>query len=270
MMPFIEFNGISVPTFFLVISISLSFLVVYLSYRVDYLNLDRKLIFDFAILLMISGFIGGRLMHVLYEEWPYYLKRPWQIIYFWQGGFVFYGGLLFSILITWFYSRIRKVNFLSMADFFAPTLSLAHALGRMGCYFAGCCYGAKCQLPELNQFFSNWKILGTLDGRHPTVLYLIIGEILIFNYLIFLEKKFLEKKLIYFAGALFVKWILVHSLMRLFVEYFRDDFRGAFYTFPLFGRISVSQIISLGLIFFSILFLSYHLFLIKKKKLTST
>ena len=106
MIPEIYLFGVAIPTFFIVISLSLSFLVIYLSQRVDKLNFNRKIVFDIALILMISGFLGGRLMHVFYEEWPYYIKYPWQILYFWQGGYVFYGGFALSLVSVFIYCKI--------------------------------------------------------------------------------------------------------------------------------------------------------------------
>lgn len=236
MMPEIVLGSIRIPTFFLVISLSLSLLLVFLSKRVDQFSKNRKFAFDLAIILMAAGFIGGRLMHVFYEEWDYYAKDPWQILSVWNGGFVFFGGLIFSWVAAVIFCRLKKESFFEWADFFAPLLSLSHALGRVGCLFAGCCYGSTCALP--------WAI----EGRHPTVAYLIVGELLIFTYLLFAERRS------YSHGNQFMTWVLLHSLLRFYVEYFRDDFRGGFYSLPLAGEVSVSQIICLGLIFISLIY----------------
>ncbi len=239
MMPLITFGGISIPTFFVVISLSLSFLVIYLSHRAEARDMNRQAAFDIAIILMVTGFIGGRLMHVFYEEWPYYQKYPLQVLYFWQGGYVFFGGFILSAVSVYAYCKMKKIDFLAMADFFAPLLSLSHAFGRLGCFFAGCCYGSKCDLP--------WAI----EQRHPTVLYLIIGELLIFSYLRFFEKRLEKMRRPDLKGSVFVKWVMLHSFLRLMVEYYRDDFRGAFYEWPLLGRLSVSQMICVILILLS-------------------
>jgi phosphatidylglycerol:prolipoprotein diacylglycerol transferase len=231
MMPIIDFGAIHMPSYFLVISISLSILLLYLSFRVDRFAKDRKIAFDLAIVIMFAGFIGGRLLHVFFEEWDYYQQDPGRILEFWKGGFVYYGGVIGAFIAGPLYLKWKKQSFLEWADFFAPLFSLSHALGRIGCLLSGCCYGAYCTLP--------WA----MDGRHPTVLYLIGGELLTFCILMIYERnKSLPK------GHLFAKWILLHSIIRLNVEYFRDDFRGTFFNVPLFGHISISQVISLILI----------------------
>ena len=257
MLPEISFGSITIPTFFIVISFSLSLLTLYLSRRVDLFTKNRQQAFDLALILMIAGFVGGRLFHIFYEEWPFYKKYPLQMLYFWQGGFVFFGGFITAVVATWLYCRWRQTSFLSWADFFAPLLSLGHAFGRVGCFLSGCCYGQYCDLPF------------AINGRHPTTLYLFIGEVCIYFYLLFYEKRILrlqakenfnqkEMKLqnqeSLYTGAVFMKWLLLHSLLRFYTEYFRDDFRGVFINIGPLGHWSVSQLICFILILIALLY----------------
>ncbi len=234
MIPDISLGPVQIPTFFLIISLSLSALLFVLSYRVDQFRRNRQIAFNLALLLMVGGFVGGRLLHVFYEEWPYYAADLKQILFFWNGGFVYYGGFLVAWPLTYFYCRQKKESFLQWADFFAPLLSLSHALGRLGCVLTGCCYGQFCELP--------WAV----GGRHPTALYLMVGELFIFALLLFLEK-YLEKSKNYVTGHLFFKWIFLHAFLRYVVEFYRDDFRGVFLRVPLLGSVSISQALCLGL-----------------------
>ncbi len=242
MIPYISIGTLQIPTYFLVISLSLSLLLVFLSYRVDHFSKNRKLAFDIALLLMASGFVGGRLMHVFYEEWDHYKLHPELILYFWNGGFVFLGGLICCLITGYFFARIKKIKFSEWADFFTPIFSLSHAFGRIGCFLAGCCFGSQCILP--------WAYA----GRHPTALYLAGGEFLIFLLLLLVEKK----RIFQLQGALFVLWLLLHSLMRFYVEFYRDDFRGVFLQVPVFGSLSVSQVISLFIIIGCVAFFIYN------------
>ena len=240
MIPVIQLGPLQIPTFFLIISLSLSCLLFFLSYRVEQFSKNRKIAFDIALLLMASSFIGARLLHIFYEEWAYYRAQPLQIFYFWNGGFVFFGGLILCLITGYIYARTKKINFLEWADFFTPLFSLGHALGRVGCFLSGCCFGAPCALP--------WAYA----GKHPTALYLAGGEFMIFLLLLLFEKKQVCK---FMSGGLFAKWLLLHSLLRFNVEYFRDDFRGLFINLPLLGSLSVSQVISLVIIVLSLVFL---------------
>ena len=238
MIPVLDIGPFHISSYFLVISISLTILLVYLSKRVETFNKNRKIAFDLAILLMAAGFTGGRLLHVFYEEWPYYQQHPEQVLFFWNGGFVFLGGLLMCLLAGFVFAKIKKLNFGEWADFFTPLFSLSHALGRIGCLLSGCCFGSYCTLP--------WS----LEGRHPTALYMIFGESFIFLLMLMFEQQGVYKK----PGMLFAKWLLLHSLLRFNVEYFRDDFRGVFINLPLLGSLSVSQVISLAIIVGTLIF----------------
>lgn len=252
MIPIIQIGQLQIPSFFLVISLSLSFLLYFLSYRVDHLKKNRKIAFDMALILMASSLLGGRLMHVFYEEWDFYKADPILILYFWNGGFVFYGGLILCFLAGFLYTKIKNISLSEWADFFTPLFSLGHAFGRIGCFLSGCCFGSQCALP--------WS----LAGRHPTALYLAGGEFLIFLLLLVFEKK----KVFKFSGGFFAFWLFLHSTLRFNVEFYRDDFRGVFVELPLFGHLSISQVISGIIIFICIAWFSLKLSSAKTNQLS--
>lgn len=253
MIPILDLGFAQIPTYFFIISLSLSILLFFLSYRVDKFLIDRKTAYDIAIIIMMAGFIGGRLFHVFYEEFDYYANDPKQVFFFWNGGFVYFGGLISGWLGVLTYCFYRKLPFLRWADFYAPLLSLSHALGRIGCVLSGCCFGTYCTVP--------WA----LDGRHPTATYLVVGELLIFFMIMALEKMRTQHPVKEASGALFFKWVFLSSLLRYVVEFYRDDFRGRFYHLPLLGTLSISQLICLALMLISTGFFIFHLVRNKKK-----
>lgn len=224
MIPVIQLGPFTLPTYYLIISGMLCVLLYWLSIRVSTFQKNREHAFNISLLLMLSAFWGARLMHVIYENPDYYIEHPLHFFYFWNGGFAYYGGLILCAVTGFIYVRFNKLNFFEWADFFTPLFSLSHAIGRLGCVLAGCCFGTYCELP--------WAI----DGKHPTALYLAVGEFMIFLYLYFAEKLKIYKN----TGILFLKWLLLHSLLRFNVEFFRDDFRGQYLL-----SMSISQIISL-------------------------
>jgi phosphatidylglycerol:prolipoprotein diacylglycerol transferase len=180
---------------------------------------------------MVFGFIGGRLVHVVFES-PEVYKEDWRRVFeFWYGGFVWYGGALLGFVGALGFILIKKIDFKQWSDFYAPILALGYGLGRVSCFIAGCCYGRTCELP--------WAI----SGRHPTQLYAVVWELMAFIVLILLEKR---KSLQ--AGMLFVVWIFMHSIGRLIMEYYREDFRG-----PMLVGFSISTWISLVLLSASLL-----------------
>lgn len=235
MYPFISLGeNIQIPSFFLVISLVLSVAVLWMYQRAQAYQLPRKNILDLSLVIMAGALIGARLMHVFYENPEYYSEAPWKILYLWQGGFVYFGGVLLGLTFTFTYFHWMKIsNKGDYFDAFAPVLAFTYGLGRVGCFLEGCCYGRNCNLP--------WAV----DGRHPTQIYATLWEVGVVLLLLGIEKfpkaqrvSFLKK-----SGDLFLLWLLLHSLGRILMENYRDDFRGN----QIFGM-SVSTLICLCII----------------------
>lgn len=223
MKPFLHLGFIQIPTFYLVLSLAFLAGLYFLSQRIENnKSFERKLAFDLVLVLMIAGFLGGRLFHVLYEKPAYYWQYPLRIFQFWQGGYVYFGGMLSATAAGYLFLKSKKENFLRWADFMTPTASLVYALGRLGCFFEGCCYGKFCDLP--------WAI----NQRHPTQLYMSGAEI--FTFLFVLQMKSPGK-----TGKIFYSWLTLHCSLRFMIEFFRDDERGMMWG----NVISISQLLSL-------------------------
>lgn len=234
MLPRLDLGLIQIPTFYLVISLSLIFLLGFLSYRLKkFKQYNGRLAFDLSILIMLSSFIGARLFHIIYEAPMYYLNHPAQALQFWMGGYVYFGGFLLTLLTSYIFLKYKKENFLRWADFFAPLGSLGYVFGRIGCFLEGCCYGKYCELP--------WAI----HQKHPTQLYMALAEFILFLFIV--KKKPTDQK----AGQIFALWLMFHSTARFFIEFFRDDDRGLI----LGNMFSISQILSLIILSLSILLL---------------
>lgn len=226
MFPLLKFGSIQIPTFYIVISLSLTFLILHFSKKINQPQFDiedKKYGFDLLLIILFSSFVGGRLLHVIYEDPIYYKSYPLEVLKFWNGGFVYYGGFIFSLLTTALYCTLKNISFFKWADFFTPYISMGYILGRFGCLFEGCCYGKYCEFP--------WSI----QQRHPTQIYMIALEGLLFIFIQFISKKIQSAQ----NGTLFLIWLGLHSVNRFVVEYFRDDHRGVF-----IFDFSVSQVLS--------------------------
>jgi phosphatidylglycerol:prolipoprotein diacylglycerol transferase len=211
----------SLPIYFLILSAVYTALLGFVFFRSKKLGFEPKMALDLSLVLMVSGFIGGRLLHVFYENPDGYLHEPGLIFQFWQGGFVFYGGFFACCLGAFLFLRAKKESFMKWADFMAPVFALGYSLGRWSCFFAGCCYGRYCELP--------WAVRFSWDPeqipRHPTQIYASLWEFGVFLILILLERKRIPS----FQGlSLFGIWLVLHSMGRLMMEYYRADFRGVF------------------------------------------
>lgn len=238
MHPFLHLTGtFFVPTYLLVISFTYCLSLIWADRRAARFNRSRALTLDIALMIMIGGFLGARLFHVLYEAPEVYFENPVRIFKFWEGGFVFYGGFLGALLTSSIFLKIKKESFWQWADFYAPILALGYALGRIGCFMNGCCYGETCDLPWAVEFHTPGLPIGP---RHPTQLYATFFELVTLTILLFTEKtKWLKQKRF---GTLFCLWLALHAIGRLVMEAFRDDFRG-----PEFG-LSISSWLSLTLL----------------------
>lgn len=149
------------------------------------------------------------------------------------SGMVFYGGLFGSILAVIIYTKLDKeIPKADVFDVFAVSVPLFHAFGRVGCFFAGCCYGVECDLgitTYLNISATHYGI-----SRFPVALFEALANLLIFALLLFLFKR---KKL---YGRLILAYLSIYAPVRFVLEFFRgDDVRGFILGF------STSQFISL-------------------------
>ncbi|HPI39676.1 MAG TPA: prolipoprotein diacylglyceryl transferase [Pseudobdellovibrionaceae bacterium] len=233
MYPELILNSLSLPTYFLVNTLTAIITLFWLLKRTLFKKLSIKLSLEIYLIVSVAGFFGARAFHAFYEQPFYYLNKPSEFFFFWQGGFVFYGGALLGFFAGWTYIQFKdKKNTLNFLDLFTPLAAFSYSLGRLGCFLAGCCYGKIDSIP--------WSI----DGRHPTQIYSSAWEGLTLFALIFFEKKLSTR-----PGVLFFLWILLHSIGHLIVEQYRGDDRGFQY------MISVSSWVSLGLILISITFL---------------
>ncbi len=232
----------ALPTYLLVISLTYCVCIFLVYWRANKLRISVLTALDICLAIMIGGLLGSRLLHIVYEEPRYYLENPLSVFKLWRGGFVFYGGLFGAWLTSWLYLRRKSEEFGRWADFFAPVLSLGYALGRIGCFLNGCCYGKFCAYSWAVDFHQTGLPLGP---RHPTQLYATGWEFLVFALLIYIEKRWHASKWDK-PGLFFTLWLGLHSLGRLIMEYFREDDRGPF----LLGQ-SPATWVSAGLIIFT-------------------
>jgi len=211
-------------------------------------NIDPQNMTDLIFTILVCALIGSRLLYVIIN-FGYYKNDLIAIFKLWDGGLVFYGGFIVSVVGCYIFIKIHKLNLWKTADIIAPSIALGHAVGRIGCFFAGCCYGRECSKPWAI-IFSNPDSLAPLGVfLHPTQLYSVLSNFSIFLILLFIYR---IKK---FHGQVFFSYLLIYSLFRSYIETFRGDFRGDFFGSPL----SVSQGISIviGLISIYMLFYLY-------------
>lgn len=204
--------------------------------------------------------IGARLLYVL-VEWPYYSRNPGEILRLWDGGLILYGGYAAALLFALFFLRLARLPLWKSLDAYAPVLALGLAIGRLGCFCNGCCYGLlsdhwglrfpAAQRPPvfLQQLRDGLIRPGAAETLPvlPTQLYSAAGDLGILFGLLWLERK------PRFPGFLFWTFVLLYALFRAGVEFFRYHESQEMTPFALF---SLSQVISFGLVAVSALMLS--------------
>ncbi len=201
-------------------------------------------ILDLSFYLVLSAVIGARLFYVLID-FQSYIDHPLRIFKIWEGGLVFYGGLILAGIMGSWYILHHRLPHWRVMDIFAPGIALGHAIGRIGCFCAGCCYGKVCHC-SFGVVFKDPRSLARLGiPLYPTQLISSLTLFTIFVILIFVNR---HKK---FDGQVFWSYIFIYALARFGIEFLRGDPRG--FTIP--GLISTSQGISLVLIPVSIYFL---------------
>jgi len=176
-------------------------------------------VMDMAFVMIVWAIIGSRLFYVIIN-FSYYKTHPLDIIKIWQGGLVFSGGLVATAAAMWWYLRRHRLAFWSTGDLWAPSLALGQAIGRFGCFMAGCCYGRPTG-SSWGVMFTHPQSLAPLNiPLYPTQMFEAVSGFAVFLALIFLHGK---KK---FEGQVFLWYLILHSTARLFVERFRGDERG--------------------------------------------
>ncbi|MCL0046411.1 prolipoprotein diacylglyceryl transferase [Dehalococcoidales bacterium] len=175
-------------------------------------KLSYNTIFTGALIGIPSGIIFSRLLHVV-DRWDIYRHDLGLIIG--AEGLTFYGAVLGAAAAIWIYSKLGNFQFGYFADLMAPAILLGLAIGRIGCFINGCCYGIATTLPW-GIIYTHPDCLAPLGTPiHPTQVYEIITSLLIFTLLLKLRGRFKPD------GSLFLVYLSLYSLWRLGSDFLR-------------------------------------------------
>ncbi|MCR5809598.1 MAG: prolipoprotein diacylglyceryl transferase [Clostridiales bacterium] len=240
MLPYLHIGKLQIPMYGLCMATAM-LVAVFLSYfRTRRRGEDSDKLLTIALFAIVFGIIGAKLLY-------FFVTYTWQefvdlvkangILYLMEGGLVFYGGLIGGLIGAYVGSLIVREKLHVYSDPVVPTLPLAHAIGRMGCFCSGCCYGRATD-SWIGMTFPN-SITGLAPNVRviPTQLIEAGINILIFVFLLIFTAKRRKG-----YTTLFV-YVMLYGVMRFLLEFLRgDDIRGF-----LLG-LSTSQWISIGLI----------------------
>jgi phosphatidylglycerol:prolipoprotein diacylglycerol transferase len=253
-------------------------------------GLPRERVYDLGLWMLLAALVGSKVL-MLWTE-PIYREHPLQLLSldFLRSGGVFYGGFLGAVLTGYLLIRRYGLPWWKTADAFAPGIALGQAIGRQGCFAAGCCWGKPTtahwgvhfteaghevtgvptivgQLAEpAQQNYWASKLGGDLAPLHlhPTQLYESFAMLAIFLFLIWLHRR---KR---FSGQVILFYAVLYGITRFTIEFFRDDPRGDILSLTTLTGLSTSQLISLivGLSALFILILRYRRSADKDEKAT--
>lgn len=202
-------------------------------------GLDEARVLDLGIYIIISALIGAKLLLVI-TDFRTFMTDPSELITLARSGGVFYGGLILAVSVALWYIRKIGLPLWTTCDVFAPGIALGHVVGRMGCFFAGCCWGRETDMPWAITFTDSYAAanVGTPLNvpLHPTQLYEAGAEGLILLLLLSTEKKGSN-----YPGRTFWLYMLLYAVSRFIIEFYRNDPRGVVLMF------STSQFISIVL-----------------------
>ncbi len=204
---------------------------------------------DIAIWALLAGIVGSRIVYIL-QNTDYFFdtsRRDWSLldlVKIWQGGLVFYGGLIGALAVTLLLLRAKKLKMLPVLDVLAPSLAIGQAFGRIGCYLHGCCYGVPvhagawygCVFPA-NSVPYDPQALVPIPPRTPLWPTELVSSFDLFCIFIILSLFFRHKRR---SGEVVALYLLLVSVERFIVEFFRGDTH-------LPGQMSLAQRISIGL-----------------------
>jgi phosphatidylglycerol:prolipoprotein diacylglycerol transferase len=209
-------------------------------------GLDVGRVLDFAFWATVVGLVGSRVTYALVNAGYFaractrgadgprdllgVLSDCTRLFHVWEGGLVYYGGVAGAAVVAATFARRERWSFAVLGDVFAPGVAAGHALGRLGCFAAGCCFGKPSgswgvSFPVGSVAFDELGSMGALPPDasftpplHPTQLYEAGGELAIFALLLTLRPRLRAR-----PGALLLLYATLYAVLRFVVELFRGD-----------------------------------------------
>jgi phosphatidylglycerol---prolipoprotein diacylglyceryl transferase len=202
-------------------------------------GLDGEKVTNLAVYCALAGLLGAKILMILFD-WRTFLSDPKEIFSLstLQAAGVFQGGLVLAFLTALLYMRHVALPWLTTLDAFAPGIAIGHAIGRIGCFMAGCCWGRECSLPWAVTFHN--PEAADLTGvplntpLHPSQLYEMSTEALLFAFLYWRFGK------PHSAGKIMGLYLVLSSVARFLIEFTRFHEQGLYWGLSLTQWISIA------------------------------
>ncbi len=204
-----QIGPFTVYSFGILLAVAIVVATVGLSRDARSLGIAREKIYDFIFWTVLAGIAGARLFYIILN-FGYFVDHPSELIMVQKGGLAWQGSLIMGSIVGIFYIRKNKWPLGKFLDLVAPYAALGQAIGRIGCFFNGCCYGKVCATGGL-YFPVHDAVL------YPTQLYDSFGLFIIFLVL----KRY--QKFLKIDGQVFLLYLALAASLRFVVEFFRAD-----------------------------------------------
>jgi len=234
MLPSFQAFGLTIPMYGVMSAIGMLAAFVLLGFTRKHTRFSEDHALSAALWAIILGFIGSKVLYWLVEI-DQIIADPSYLLHTLREGFVFYGALIGGLGGIAIFALIKKLPFFALTDYFIPALVIGHAFGRIGCYFAGCCYGMKCVTPISVVFPAG----GAAPAGIPLLPTQLMESAFLFLLCAFLVWRLTKKKPF---GSISGWYMVLYGVWRFTIEFFRSDERG------FVGALSTSQFISIFVI----------------------
>ena len=231
MLPLLHIFGLSIPMYGVMTAVGMLAAFLLLLKTSKYVRFTEDQILSAALWAIICGFLGAKILYWLVEI-KQVIANPHYLLETLREGFVFYGALIGGLGGVAIYAAKHKLPYLAFVDLFSPSLVLAHAFGRIGCFFAGCCYGMEYDC-AISVVFPQGAVAPAGVPLLPTQLM----ESAFLFVLAFVLVRLLKKEKLF--GVVASWYMILYGAWRFAIEFFRDDERG------FIGALSTSQFISI-------------------------
>ena len=230
----IAFEILGRPVYWFGIMMALSFLsaVVHLSWLGRKEGRAPGFSSDLSFWIIIGGVLGARIAYIM-ANWSDFSGNLISIFRIDQGGLIYYGGLVGSVVSGLLFAHLKKEPKWALADFTITSIPLAHMLGRVGCFVNGCCYGREADVP--------WSVMVHAAERHPAPMYEALFNIALYIFLVWF---YLRKPR---PSRVVALYLMLYPLGRFTVEFFRGDDRQTWLGLHLAQTISI-VLFTIGLV----------------------
>ncbi len=237
-------GSFGVPTYGVLVALGVTAGLIVASRMARFQGLSGEKAWDLGILVVLAAILGAKLLLII-NDLGWYVEHPGEILSLntLQAGGVFYGGLIAALGVSVWYMKRNQMPWLRTSDAFAPGLALGHAIGRLGYFSAGCCYGKPTDA-WWSVTFTN-PLAKQISGTplnvplHPTQLLESAVELINFFILAWMVR---HKK---FEGQVIGSYLFLYGVARYFLEFLRGDpDRGSLFG----GAMTGTQLISIGLV----------------------